>query len=73
MRYRVTVPVLVPTSAHVDVEAESAAGALAVADSMPSVAWTVADVSPRPTDLDIEVDGEAEAWPVNALGELAEP
>lgn len=69
MRYRVTVPVLVPTSAHVDVVADSPAEALVAAEGLPSTAWTVADVAPRPTDLDIEVDGEAEAWPVDALGE----
>lgn len=69
MKYRVSVTVLVPTPAHVEVEAESADAARDVADSLPSSAWTVGEPSTRPLDLDIVVDRHAEVWPVNALGE----
>ena len=70
MRFRVATPVLVPASAYVDVEADSPADALVAAEGLPSSAWRVSEMSftTRPTDLDINVDSEAQVWPVDRHG-----
>lgn len=74
MRYRVSVPVLVPTSAWVDVVADSPADALDAARSADLGDWVVDldRIHARPFDLEIDVDNEADVYPIEPAGSRPE-
>ena len=73
MRFRVSCPVAVVASVWVEVDADSPADALVAAEGLPSSSWTLADLAPSTTDLEVEVDDQADVWPVDRYGVEVEP